>query len=249
MGTSKSFSDGSVKKSKMIPNWGTLSSSLTSNCDSSVIPVQKLQNIMRHFVSAMGGASTGGRGGSKAGGRSSIRTARKIGGVFSKFISSGNNIRETLESTGLIDIDNKSVDDVINHLIQYCSSNATSIDDDAAKEATRLLLEELMGKAESINDLQTLLEQTFTTSNLEDIIIRYFGYYINTLLSRWFYDNLIKSKKENDVNNLFNEIKNYVFEQVSDENKKYPLQNLDWSSEEADRLIKNIQQNVFNVFE
>ena len=156
MGTSKSFSD--VKHS-MVPNWGTLSSSLTSNCNSSVLPPQKLQSIMRHFVSVLGGASVGGRGGSKVGGRSSIRTAKKIGGVFSKFISSGNNIRETLESTGLTDIDSKTVGDVINHLIEYCSGSANTIDDNSAKEATRLLMDELIGQAESIDEVQILLQE------------------------------------------------------------------------------------------
>ena len=246
MGTSKSFSD--VKKS-MVPNWGTLSSSLTSNCDSSVLPAQKLQNIMGNLVSALGGASIGGRGGSKAGGRSSIKTAKKIGGVFSKFISSGNNIRETLESTGLTDIDNKTVGDVINHLIEYCSGDATSIDDNAAKEATRLLLEELIGKADSIDDVQVSLEETFTSNTLEDLIIKYFGYYINELLSKWFYENLIRKKNESDCNNLFNQIKNFIVERVSDMHKKNPLQDLDWSSDDADRLIKNIQQDVLTVFE
>jgi len=168
MGTSKSFSD--VKHS-MVPNWSTLSSSLTSNCDSSVLHPQKLQNIMGNFVSALGGASTGGRGGSKAGGRSSIRTANQIGRVFSKFISSGNNIRETLESTGLSDIDNKTVGDVINHLIEYCSGSTTSIDDNAAKEATRLLLEELMGQAESIDEVQTLLQVQVSTVLLEHSLV------------------------------------------------------------------------------
>ena len=249
MGTSKSFSD--VKHS-MIPNWGTLSSSLTSslnsNCVSSKIPAQKLQKIMGHFISALSGASTGGRGGSKVGGRSSIRTAKKIGGVFSNFINS-NNIRETLGFTGLTDIDNKTVGDVINHLIEYCSGNATSIDDNAAKEATRLLLEELMGKAESIDEVQILLQETFTANTLEDVIIKYFGYYINELLSKWFYENLIRKKSERDCNNLFNEIKNFIAERVGDMHKRNPLQNIDWSSDEADRLVKNIQQDVLTVFE
>ncbi|WP_313189001.1 hypothetical protein [Sphingobacterium sp.] len=246
MGTSKSFSD--VKHS-MVPNWGKLSSSLTSNCDSSVLPAQKLQNIMGNFVSALGGASTGGRGGSKAGGRSSIRTAKKIGGVFSKFISSGYNIRQTLESTGLTNIDNKTLGDVINHLIEYCSGNATSIDDNAAKEATRLLLEELMGQAESIDEVQTLLQETFTINTLEDVIVKYFGYYINELLSKWFYENLIKNKNETECNNLFSQIKNFIVERVGDMHKRNPLQNIDWSSDEADRLVKNIQQDVLTVFE
>jgi len=246
MGTSKSFSD--VKHS-MIPNWGSLSSSLTSNCDSSILSSQKLQNIMQNFVSTLGGASTGGRGGSKVGGKSSIKSAKKIGGVFANFISSGNNIRETLASIGITDIDNKTVGDVINHLIEYCSGSATSIDDNAAKEATRLLLEELMGQAESIDEIETLLKQTFETNSLEDIIIKYFGYYINELLSKWFYENLIKSKSENNCNILFNQIRNFIVERVADLHKNNPLQNVDWSSNEADRLIKNIQQDLLTVFE
>lgn len=246
MGTSKSFSD--VKHS-MVPNWSALSSSLTSNCDSTTLSSHKLQNIMGNFISALGGASTGGRGGSKAGGKSSIRTAKKIGRVFSKFISSGNNIRETLAFTGLTDIDSKTVGDVINHLIEYCSGSATSIDDNAAKEATRLLLEELIGRAESIDEVQNLLEETFTSNSLEDIIIKYFGFYINELLSKWFYENLIKNKNENDCNNLFSQVKNFIIERVSDMHKRNPLQNVDWSSDEADRLIKNIQQDVLTIFE
>lgn len=246
MGTSKSFSD--VKHS-MVPNWGTLSSSLTSNCDSSVLLPQTLQSIMSHFVSALGGASIGGRGDSKVGGRSSIRSAKKIGGVLSKYITSGNNIKHTLESTGLTDIDNKTVGDIINHLIEYCSGNSTSIDDNAAKESTRLLLEELIGQAESIDEVENLLNQTFTTNTLEDIIIKYFGYYINEILSRWFYEKLIKNKNENDCNNLFNQIKNFIMERVRDMHKKNPLQGINWTSDEADRVVKNIQQDILTIFE
>ncbi len=245
MGTSKSFSD--VKHS-MVPNWGALSASLTSNCDSSVLPEQKLHNIMGHFVSTLGGATIGGRGGSKIGGRSSIRTAKKIGGFFAEFINSGNNIKETLESTGLTDINNKTIGEVINHLIEYCSGSAISIDDNAAKEATRKLLEELIGQAETIEEVQGLLQNTFTANSLDDIIIKYFGYYINELLSKWFYENLIKNKNENDCNTLFNQIKNYILQRVADMHKNNPLQNVDWSSAEADMHLKNIQQDILTVF-
>lgn len=246
MGTSKSFSD--IKHS-MVPNWGNLSSSLTSNCDSSTLSAHKLESIMGNFVSTLGSASVGGRGGSRVGGRSSVKTAKKIGGLFSKFISSGNNIRETLASIGLSDIDNKTVGDIINHLIEYCSESATSIDDIAAKEATRLLLEELIGKAESIDEVENLLQSTFNLSSLEDIIIKYFAYYINELLSKWFYENLIKKKSESDCNILFTQIKNYILEKVADLNRNNPLQNVDWSSKEADRFIKNIQQDALTIFE
>lgn len=246
MGTSKSFSD--VKHS-MIPNWGNLSSSLTTSCNSSILSIEKKRGIMKNFVEALSGASIGGRGLSKVAGRSSIRTAKKIGGILSEFISSGN-IRQTIENTGLNDINSKSVEDVINHLIQYCSSDTTSIDDNAAKEASRLLLEELMGQAQSIDELETLLQETFKIETLKDLIVKYFAYYINEILSRWFYEKLIKNKGESDCNNLFGQIKNYIFESVKDIHRdSISLQNIDWSSDEADRYIKDIQQNILEIFQ
>lgn len=245
MGTSKSFSD---TKQSMIPNWGTLSSSLTRNCDSTILQPDKLQNILRQFVVALDGASIGGRGGSKVGGRSSLKTAKKIGSLFSNFSISGN-IRETLASTGLTNIDNKTIGEIINHLIEYCSGSATSIDDNAAKEATRLLLEELISEANDIDEIENLLNSVFATSTLEDIIAKYFAYYINELLSKWFYENLIKTKNEADCNNLFSQIRRFIEQRVVDMHKKNPLQNIDWGSEVADRMIKNIQQDVLTVFE
>ncbi|WP_419486794.1 hypothetical protein [Chryseobacterium bernardetii] len=246
MGTSKSFSD--VKHS-MVPNWGNLSSSLTSNCNGSTLSTEKKRTIMRNFVSSLGGSSLGGRGGSKVGGQSGIKTAKKIGGFLSKFVSSNNNIREALTSIGITNLDNKSVNDIINHLIEYCSTDSSSIDDIAAKEATRLLMEELIGQADSIDEVETLLSEKFESNSLEDIIIGYFGNYINELLSKWFYENLIKNKNESDCNNLFSQIKSFIKERVSDMHKRNPLQNVDWGSNDADTLIKNIQQDVLTVFE
>ncbi|WP_318848720.1 hypothetical protein, partial [Chryseobacterium sp. JV558] len=158
-------------------------------------------------------------------------------------------IRETLTSIGITNLDNKSVDDIINHLIEYCSSDSSSIDDNAAKEATRLLIEELIGQANSIDEVETLLSKKFESDSLEDIIIGYFGNYINELLSKWFYENLIKNKSENDCNNLFLQIKSFIKERVSDMHKRNPLQNVDWGSDRADALIKNIQQDLLTVFE
>lgn len=246
MGTSKSFSD---TNHSMIPNWGTLSSALTSNCDSSTLTPIKLKNILKHYVKALGGAVVAGGGNSKIGGKGGIRTAKKIGGVFSTFTSSGYNIRETLQSTGLTDIDNKTVRDVINHLIEYCSGIAAKIDDNAAKEASKLLFEDLLSQANDIDEIEVLLTQTFQTHTSEELIVKYFGLYINEMLSKWFYENLIRSRAESDCKNLFRQIKDFIFEKVNSMQKNNPLQNIDWSSNEADSLIKKIQQDVLIVFE
>jgi len=246
MGTSKSFSDA---KHSMIPNWGTLSSSMTSNCNSSTITINKLSDILNNYVTALGGASVGGRGGSRVGGKSGIKTAKKIGSLISTFTNSGNNIRETLSSLGITDIETKSVADIINHLIEYCSGTASTIDANAAKEASRLLFEELLSSAENIDDIEKILATTFEKESSEDLIIKYFGYYIFEHLSKWFYEHLIKKKNESDCNSLFRQIKDFIFVKIEDMQKNNPLQNIDWSSEKADRLIKNIQQDILTVFQ
>jgi hypothetical protein len=246
MGTSKSFSDANKS---MIPNWGDLSSAMTTSCDSSTLQTPKLQSILKNFVNVLGGATKAGRGGSKIGGKGGIKTAKKIGGLFSTFTGSGNDIRQTLQSTGLTDIDNKSVADIINHLIEYCSGTASTIDENAAKEASRLLFEELIADAESIDEIEINLSNKFNSHSSEEIIIKYFGYYINELLSKWFYEKLIKDKNEKDCNNLFQQIKNFIIERVSGIQKNRLLQNIDWSSNEADKLIKDIQQDILTVFE
>jgi hypothetical protein len=246
MGTSKSFSD---TKQSMIPNWNTLSSALTSNCDSSTLAPVKLNRILKSYVNVLGGATKAGRGGSNIGGKGGIKTAKKIGGFYSAFTSSGNSIRQTLQSTGLTNIDDKSVADIINHLIEYCSGTASTIDENAAKEASRLLFEELIADAETIDEIDINLSNEFNSHSSEEIIIKYFGYYINELLSKWFYEKLIKDKNERDCNNLFRQIKNFIIEKVSGIQKNRFLQNIDWSSDEADRLIKDIQQDILTVFE
>jgi len=246
MGTSKSFSN---TRHAMMPNWGDLSASVTTNCDATSLPEGKKSSILQNYVAVLGGAKKAGRGGSKIGGRGGIRTAKKLGGFFGAFNRSGNNIREALESTGLTDLQDKSVADIINHLIEYCSGPAAIIDEIAAKEATRKLLEELVSNAESIDEMEELLTSRFEVETSEDLIIRYFGYYIYEHLDKWFYEKLIRDKNQPDCNNLFRQIKDFIFESLKDVQRTDTLQDLDWGSDAADRLIKNIQEDILTVFE
>ena len=89
-------------------------------------------------------------------------------------------------------LEDKSVGDIINHLIEYCSGPAATIDEVAAKEATRKLLEELVSNAENIEEMEEMLMGKFEETTSEDLIIRYFGYYIYEHLDKWFYEKLIK---------------------------------------------------------
>lgn len=245
MGTSKSFS--SLKKK--MPNWPSLSDTVTRSCDGTDLPETKAYKILNEYVIAIGGASKAGRGNSGIAGRSGIRTATKLGSFFGSFINSGANIKTALESSGIGTLENKTVADIINHLIEFSSGTASTIDDKAAKEAARLLLEELFGSANSVEEIETMLTEYFEMQTHEELIIKYFGYYIWEHLSIWFYEKLVKDKGKTECTILFRQLKDFIFERLKGVNKNRPLQNISWGTTESDLLIKNIQQDVLTVFE
>lgn len=245
MGTSKSYSTSATGQ----PQWGNLSRAVTTNCNGGNVTGANLGIILGNYVNVLGGASRAGRGSSKIGGRSGIKTAKKLGGVLAFFTSSNGDLRQTLSQTGLTDLTGKTVADIVNHLIEYCSGPASNIDDRAAKEASRLLLEELTTNANSIDELETKLKEKLDSQTLEEVIIKFFGCYIVEHLSVMFYEKLVTEKGKTECSDLFRQIRNFITARLEEMSKTNPLQNLDWGSDNADRIIKNIYQDVLTVFE
>jgi hypothetical protein len=245
MGTSKSYS-ASIKGQ---PQWGNLSSAVTSSCNGDRLTTAGLGNILGRYVSVIGGAGRAGRGNSKIAGRAGIRTAKNIGTFLGAFGASGGDIRVALEQVGLKGLDGLSLNDVIDRLLEHCTGPSSTLDDVAAKAASQKILEELAANAETIEEWQDSLKAALDKESLESIMERYFGYYIFEHLSIMFYEKLIVEKGKSNCDNLFRQIKDYVFESIKNINKTNPLTNIDWGSETADRLIKNIQEDVLKVFE
>jgi len=245
MGTSKSYS-ASIKGQ---PQWGNLSGAVTNNCDGGKITTSNLGNILSRYVSVIGGSGRVGRGSSKIAGRAGIRTARNIGAFLGEFSASGGNIQFALEQVGLTGLEGLSLNEVIDRLLEHCSGPSSTLDDVAAKAASQKILEELASDAGTIEEWQQQLTETLDNETLEDIIERYFGYYIFEHLSIMFYEKLIVDKGKTDCDNLFRQIKDYVFEKIKNMNKTNSLNNINWAGEDADRLIKNIQEDVLKIFE
>lgn len=245
MGTSKSYK-ATVSGQ---PQWGDLSESITRNCNAGIISIDKRGTIIGNFIRVIGGASSAGRGGSKIFGQSGIKTAKNLGSFLGGFVSSNGNLQDALAQTGLIDLTGKTVEDIINHLIEYCSGPASSIDDRAAKEASRKLLEELASNASTIEELEEKLKDRMDQESIEEIAIKYFGYYIIEHLSVMFYEKLVREKGKSECSNLFSQIEEFIIDRLTGMNKTNPLNEIDWGSDNADRIIKNIQQDVLTVFE
>lgn len=242
MGTSKSYSGISSN-----PNWTNLSRSVTTACNNGNISTDKLQKIASRFVSLIGGSNTGGRGGSKIGGKSGIRTAMKIGGVLSDIKNRG--FSYALTNSGFLDDGTKTPNDVINHLLEYCAGVASSLDDTAAKEAERKLLEEICGEAKTLQELEQNFQNIIEEFGIQELLIKYYAYYIYEHLSIDFYEKLIKAKGKDKCGNLFTQLKDFLFERIKNMSRKIDLSKINWASEEGDRIVKNIFEDTLKAFE
>lgn len=244
MGTSASYHPSLKGK----PEWGDLSGNVTRGCNGQDLDKGQLENIFGKYVKVIGGVNNASSGKSAVMGRAGIRSATNLGKFLGSFSSSGYNIEKSLSEIGITDLSTKNLSDIINHLIEYCSGPASSIDDKAAKEATKLLLEEIIERADSIDTFKQQLEETLKNEPLEEIIIKYFGYYIFEHLSVMFYEKLIKEKGESKRGKLFKEIKDFIQESLKSVNKTNPLRSLNWGSTKAKELINKIFKNVLTVF-
>lgn len=245
MGTSKSYS-ASIKGQ---PQWGSLSAAVTSSCDGKAAAASTLRNIVSKYVSVIGGSARAGRGNSRIGGRAGIRTAKNIGAFLGAFGGAGGNIREALKEVGLTGLDNLPLNEIIDRLLEHCTGPSSTLDDVAAKAASQKILEELAGDVDTIAEWEEYLKSTLDKQSLEEIIERYFGYYIFEHLSIMFYEKLVVEKGKTECEDLFRQIKDFIFEKTKNMNRTNPLKNINWSGEDTDRLIKNIQEDVLKIFE
>lgn len=242
MGTSKAY--GGITGE---PNWSQLSDSITRACDTGSIPAKKLGKVTSNFVKLLGGSNIGGRGGSRIGGKAGIKTAQKLGGFLSDVKSNG--FITALSGIGFEATDSTRVDNAINFLLEYCAGVASSLDESAAKAAERELLDEIKSEAEDFEELATNFEKTVEEYGVEELLIKYYAYYIYEHLSISFYEKLIKGKGRAKASNLYAQLKYFLVEKIKNISLNRDLSKIIWYSKDGEELVKNIFEDTLKAFE
>ena len=242
MGTSTSY--GGIKGN---PNWSQLSSYVTKTCDTGSISPHSLNRVTSSFVKLIGGANKGGRGQSKLGGRSGIRTAKKFGGFLFSVKDKG--FLAAMSNIGFNPLKNTQPTDAINHLLEYCAGVAYSLDDIAAKAAERKLLEEIESDSKSFTELAEKFESILEIYSIEELLAKYYAYYVYEHLSCSFYEKLIEEKGKVATSNFYTQLKKFLVEKVKNIARKRNLSKIDWAGQKGDELVKDIFENTLNVFE
>jgi hypothetical protein len=242
MGTSKSF-----KGIKGNPNWSNLSRTVTLSCTTGSIDESKLAKVANKYVQLLGGSNYGGRGRSNIGGRAGIKTAQKLGRFLSDVKSKG--FGSAIYAIGYRIGDKPDPNEIINFILEYCAGVASTIDEVAAKAAEGELLSEIGGEAKDFEELAKNFEDKINEYGIEELLIRFYAYYIYEHLSVTLYEKLIKDKGKNATSNFFRQLKKYLVERINNISRKRDLSKIEWANREGEELVKNILEGTLKAFE
>lgn len=272
MGTTQRIGSG-VKND---PKWGALNSSATSiaNAVSDLQAEDKKQpkdeqealtqerrfqqlgqrrdvhakNLFDRLISTAGGSNAVSSGSSSKIGKAGIRSSRKIAGFFSGVASGG--LQSALNDIGFGSVEGKTVRDVTDYLIAYCSDTAVGMDETASNKAMNELLRKI--EAEADGDM-TKLEQAFSgyvdQNTLSELLCEFFGVYIYEYISERIEERLMQTKGEGVTRETFECIKKDIKGRVDRINLEKPLANIDWAGEEGYAQIEQIFQSIIKIEE
>ena len=242
MGTTKSY-DG-IKGN---PNWSLLSGSVTRACDTGHITNSELKSVAFNFTKLLGGSTFGGSGKSKIGGRAAIKTSQRLGDFLSNAKSKG--FRAALSGIGFEVNAATKVNVAINYLLEYCAGVAVTLDETAAKAAEKQVLEEIESDAKTFKELEENFELYIDEYGVEEILIRFYAYYIYEHLSIDFYEKLIEKKGKIATTNFFKQLKDFLFERIKNVSRKRDLSKINWADKEGNEIVKNIFEDTISEFE
>jgi hypothetical protein len=242
MGTSKSFEGISGN-----PNWSKLSRSVTIACDSGKISNTSLNTVASNFSKLIGGSNYGGRGLSKIGGTAGIRTAQRTGRFLNNVKTAG--LIPALSGIGFEVTSTTKPTDILFFVLEYCAGVAATLDETASKAAEKQLLEEIVSDAKTFEELEQNFRDKIEEYGIEELLIRFYAYYIYEHLSIDFYEKLIVNKGRRATTNFFKQLKNFLLERLKNVSRKRDLSKINWPGNEGEELVKNIFEDTLKEFE
>lgn len=273
MGTTQRISNG-VKNE---PNWGNLTSSVTSaakavsdlekedqkeqpEVQEDIEKQERRYNLLTrrrdaHINSAFerlikigGGSRNISSGKSVKIGRSGIKSSRKLVSFFSSVNNTG--LSEALKKIGFENLAGKTVRDVVDFLITFCGDSAIGMDETAANKAISEVLRNIESAVDDdLDNLETLFKEYIDTDKLSEVLCNFFGVYIFEYLSERLEERLYQIRGEAVAKETFECIKKDIQGRVTRLNQVKPVTKIDWSGPARESEIERIFESVIKIEE
>lgn len=266
MGTTQRISPGVPGQ----PNWGDLNKSVTNvaktvsqehidgndenTADQDAKDYKRIMDrrnnhiraVYRNLIKTGGGAKNITSGRSSSIGRAGLKSSGRIAGFFSSVGSSG--LAAALSDIGFGSLADKSLQDVIDYLLVYCSESNVGMDDTAANKASCEIWNELSVVAgNDLDKFEELLKGYVDGVGLPDLLCKFWGYYIFEHLSQRFEEKITQQKGEAISKETFQIIKDDIMGQVKVLNTSREVIKIDWKGAEGKAEIEKIFTSIINI--
>jgi hypothetical protein len=239
MGTSKGYSAPG--------SWGPLKSEVTVAARTGAAPAQTAGRILGHFIQQNGGAGRmahGGGSGGTIGGASGRAVAQRLGGFISAVGDVG--LAEALRREGLSELIGRPIREVLAGLLDKLGGSASTIDDVDARTALAALQDEYLAEAVDAAEVERILQGL--VPDLDDVLGRYFGFYLYEQFCRVFFERLVQRVGEPKALSFLKDIQAFIVASLANRLGSRSVAGVDWKGPEGSRLCADIMQATLDVF-
>jgi len=144
------------------------------------IPKPQLRGLLGNYIQGKGNggpvAMAGSGGGGAAVSQAGLKTATHIGGFFAGISSQG--LGTTLQTLGFSNLIGKSGSEIAHSLLNSLAGTGVTGDDEDGRKALAELWDEILGEAQTYEEVDEILGAICDEDSLSNILISFYGYYI-----------------------------------------------------------------------
>ena len=241
MGTSKGY------PAPTTPEWSRHKTQVTNASRNGSVLQETARVILRDYIRANGGAIATSQGGGTIGGDS----GRQIGRNIARFINSLANqgLENTLREEGLNHLIGRPAKDVVLTLMDQLSGNANTLDQVDARNALSDILNEILDIAESFEEIESIFSKIIEENTLEQLLTRFFGYYLYRQFCRVYYERLVTRHGEKIAKEFLTSIKQTIIALINLKTYDRNLYESNWNGQDGIQLSTEILEETYRIFD
>lgn len=194
-------------------------------------------HAVRNLIRAAGGRGKVSSGSSRAVGHAGIVIAGGLVSAISEIAKNG--LTDWLSRRGVLSLDGKSCQDVLDLIREYIEDGVAGMDNTAANEALECVLDELGEKiGDDLAAFDAVMVSILAPDSLKDLLDKFFGMYIYSHLSQDFKEKLEYEKGTKIMNETMNEIKDLILDDIQRSRGGRDTVSIDWGAEEGKAFIQ-----------
>ena len=229
------------------PQWKKLKGKVTRLTGQGSPSSTSVKEILRDFVNVNYGSSRRtSSGGATARRQVAQNVARKMGGFFSSVSDVG--FRKAFEGLDLGSLEGKTFSEIAHLLLDHFGGPSNTLDEADARTALCDLMDEILNDADSLEDVEAVMETRAHGEALNNLIRRFFGYYIYEQFCRDFYGQLVGNIGNEGAEESIDEIRIYICEALKDTTGNQDVSQIDWSGNQGQQIVEQILQETLEVF-